>query len=99
MSRAAGRSCKEKASTDTMLLDSIVLFVLFVIAVVAAERDGGAFFVVFIGFGYLALRTYLTRQKQETALQAFAKRLRGLELTQMNLQVRAVPEPAEPSAA
>jgi len=39
-----------------MLLDSIVLFVLFVIAAVAGERAAGGFFVVFIGFGYLALR-------------------------------------------
>jgi hypothetical protein len=78
-----------------MLLDSIVLFVLFIIAVVAAERDGGAFFVVFIGFGYLALRTYLIRQTHEGVMQDLAKRLRGLELNQMKLQGLAVPKPAD----
>src|SRR5256885_11394201 len=76
-----------------MLLDSIVLFVLFVIAAVAAERDSGAFFVVFIGFGYLALRSYLLRQKQDAAQQDFAKRLRGLELNQMKLQGLAPSKP------
>src|SRR4051812_46069635 len=78
-----------------MLLDSIVLFVLFVIAAIAAERDSGAFFVVFIGFGYLALRSYLLRQKQDAAQQDFAQRLRGLELNQMKLQRMAVPKPAD----
>jgi len=75
-----------------MLLDSIVLFVLFVIAAVAGERAAGGFFIVFIAFGYLALRTYLTRQKHEAALKDFANRLRGLELNQMKLQGLAVPK-------
>src|SRR5438270_9748204 len=77
-----------------MLLDSIVLFVLFIIAVVAAERDSGAFFVVFIGFGYLAVRNYLEKQKLAAAMQEFAKRVRGLELNQMKLQGVAAPKPA-----
>src|SRR5437870_1892028 len=98
MSRWAGRSRKEKASSGTMLLDSIVLFVLFIIAVVAAEHDGGAFFVVFIGFGYLALRTYLIRQTHERIIQDLAKRLRGLELNQMKLQEHAAPKPADVAA-
>jgi len=75
-----------------MLLDSIVLFVLFVIAAVAGERAAGGFFFVFIGFGYLVLRNYLNRQKHEAALKDFANRLRGLELNQMKLQGLAVPK-------
>src|SRR5438270_13111475 len=90
---------RRRRVTDTMLLDSIVLFVLFVIAVVAAERDGGAFFVVFIGFGYMALRNYLEKQKLAAAMREFANRVRGLELNQMKLQGLAIPKPADVAAS
>jgi len=82
-----------------MLLDSIVLFILFVIAVATADHDGGSFFVVFIGFGYVALRSYLLRQKQDAALRQMQERLRGIELNQMKLQGGATPKPAEAPAA
>src|SRR5882724_902159 len=93
MPRTAGRGCRIRRVTDTMLRDSIVLFVLFVSAAVAGERAAGGFFFVFIGFGYLALRNYLNRQKHEAALQDFANRLRGVELNQMKLQGLAIPKP------
>src|SRR3954462_5173575 len=83
----------EKA--ETMLLDSIVLFVLFIIAVIAGEREAGGFFIVFVGFGYLAIRNYLERQKLAAAMQDFAKRVRGLELNRMKLRGLAVPKPAD----
>src|SRR3954471_1107584 len=82
-----------------MLLDSIVLFFLFVIAAAAGERAAGGFFIVFIAFGYLAIRNYLERQKLAAALQDFAKRVRGLELNQMKLQGGAVPKPADVPAS
>src|SRR3954466_8363167 len=100
MSRPAGpQSGGEGELPDTMLLDSIVLFVLFIIAVVAAERDSGGFFVVFIAFGYLAIRNYLERQKLAAAMREFANRVRGLELNQMKLQGLAVPKPADVAAS
>src|SRR3954466_3929259 len=99
MSRPAGpQSGGEGELPDTMLLDSIVLFVLFIIAVVAAERDSGGFFVVFVGFGYLAIRNYLERQKLAAAMREFVNRVRGLELNQMKLQGLAVPKPADAAA-
>src|SRR4051812_26372411 len=88
---------EEKA--ETMLLDSIVLFVLFIIAVIAGERAAGGFFIVFIGFGYLAIRNYLERQRLAAAMRDFANRVRGLELNQMKLQGLAVPKPADAAAS
>src|SRR3954462_11632585 len=87
----------EKA--ETMLLDSIVLFVLFIIAAIAGERAAGGFFIVFVGFGYLAIRNYLERQKLAAPMQDFAKRVRGLELNQMKWQGLPVPKPADVTAS
>src|SRR3954463_10343186 len=88
---------EEKAGT--MLLDSVILFVLFIIAVVAGERAAGGFFIVFIGFGYLAIRNYLERQKLAAAMRDFADRVRGLELNQVKLQGLAIPKPADAASS